>query len=511
MKTIITYLFTIVTVLIVSCSNEIASGGSSSEVVAKGIIYTTDNSTINDVQVYLIPSSYSASPQTATLPLFAITDSSGFFKFDSVRKGQYNLYARHPSNPTRLLDIGINLDIPEDTVSLDNNTLKHCSSMLLSLPSTFDTANDYIYLEGTTLSFKVSRLIKMSDNTNAVQLDSLPSGKLPAIRYYSKSSNLSRTLATAVTTKENNTVVVGTTSGSKPIWNIPIIVGISDSTAKAFGGIDSMSSELTAFITNVNSVFNTPDAFNGIIKFYIDSVYAFTRPCSLERYTLFSTDFAVRILFDGYSNVTDGWIESYRTAIRTETVGSMFNQKSVQAVAWQLGLSRGCIFSSYMFVIAENNPVNKTSYDGEYCFMYRPYTATAWDKYNIYAVNYYNTRVNSYIPILPGYPYKMTISTRTGSNTIVKNAQISVFGVRWNSFAVTDTIVSSSTDTNGRYTFQTNPYKIVSNGNTVYCNLLLRAISSTDTAYTWMPINEPGISFFENGSAEFVKTITFSK
>jgi hypothetical protein len=509
MKTIFAYLFTIASMVIVSCTNQIASGGSSSEVVAKGIIYTADNTSNKDVQVYLIPSNYSTISQTASQPLFAKTDSSGFFKFDSVKKGVYNLYARHPSDPTRLIDIGINLDRPEDTVSLQNNTLKHCSSMLLTLPSTFDTANDHIYLEGTTLSFKVSRLIKMSDNSNAVQIDSLPSGKLPAVKYYSKFSNSSKTLATAVSTKENNTVVVGTTSGSKPIWNIPVIAGISDSTAKTFGGIDSMRSELTAFIAGVNTVFNTPDVFNGIIKFYIDSVYSFTRPCSLERYTGFSTDFAVRIIFDSYSNVVNGWIESYRTAIHSETTGTMFNQKSVQAVAWQLGLSRGCILSSYMFVKSENNPVNKTSYDGEFCFMYRPYTATAWDKYNIYAVNYYNTRVNLHIPTLPGFPYKMTLSTRTSSNKIVKNALITVFGVRWNSFAVTDTLVTASTDTTGRYTFQTNPYKVISNGNTVYCNLLLRAITSTDTAYAWMPINEPGISFFENGSAEFVKTLIF--
>jgi hypothetical protein len=511
MKTIIAYLFIIAALVIVSCSNQIASGGSSSEVVAKGVIYTTDNSTSKDVQVYLIPSNYSATSKTTSLPLFAKTDSSGFFKFDSVKKGVYNLYARHHSDPTRLIDVGINLDIPEDTVLLQNNTLKHCSSMLLTLPSTFDTANDCIYLEGTTLSFKVSKLIKMSDNTNAVQIDSLPSGKLPLIKHYSRSSNSSRTLATTVTTKENNTVNVGTTSGSKPIWSIPVIVGISDSTAKTFGCIDSMRQKLTAFITGVNTVFNTPNAFNGIIKFYIDSVYAFTRPCSLERYTVFSTDFAVRILFDGYSNVSNGWLESYRTAIHTEAAGNMFNQKSVQAVAWQLGLSRGCILSSYMFVKAENNPVNKTSYDGEFYFMYRPYSATAWDKYNIYAVNYYNTRVNLHIPTLPGYPYKMTLSTRTSSNAIVKNAQISVFGVRWNSFAVTDTLVTASTDTFGRYTIQTNPYKVIANGNTVYCNLLVRAIASTDTAYAWMPINEPGISFFENGSAEFVKTLIFSK
>lgn len=501
----------VATLVIVSCSNQIASGGSSSEVVAKGLIRTTDNSTSKDVQVYLIPSNYSTSSKTESLPLFAKTDSNGFFKFDSVKKGVYNLYARHPSDPTRLIDVGINLDVPEDSVSLQSNTLKHCSSMLLTLPSAFDTANDYIFLEGTTLSYKVSKLIKMSDNTIAVQIDSLPSGKLPVVKYYSRFSNSSQTLATSVTTKENNTVNVGTASGSKPIWNIPVIVGISDSIAKTFGSIDSVKSELTTFITGVNSVFNTPNAFNGIVRFYIDSLYAFTRPCSLERYTTFSTDYAVRIIFDGYSNVANGWIESYRTAIHTETTGNMFNQRSVQAVAWQLGLSRGCILSSYMFVRAENNPVNKTSYEGESCFMYRPYTATAWDKYNIYAVNYYNTRVNINIPTLPGYPYKLTISTRTNNNAIVKNAQISVFGVKWNSFAVTDTLLSASTDSSGRYTFQSNPYKVFSNGNTIYCNLLIRAVASMDTVYTWMPINEPGISFFENGSAEFVKTLIFSK
>lgn len=511
MKTIITYLIALASMVVVSCSNQIASGGSSSEVVAKGIIYSADNSSTKDVQVYLIPSTYSATSQTTSLPLIVKTDSSGFFKFDSVKKGSYNLYAHHPFTQTRLIDIGINLDSQQDTVTLENNMLKHCSSMLLSLPSAFDTANDYIYLEGTTLSYKVSRVIKMSDNTNAVQIDSLPSGKLPAIKYYSRLSKTTGTLATSVTTKENNTVIVGTSSGSKPIWNIPVIVGISDSTAKTFGSVDSMRTKLTAFIAGINTIFNAPDAFNGIMRFYIDSVYSYTRPCSLERYTVVSTDFAVRIILDGYSNVTSGWIESYRTAIHTESTDYMFNHKSVQAVAWQLGLSRGCILSSYMFVKSENNPINKSSYDGEFCFMYRPYAATAWDRYNIYAVNYYNTRVNVRIPTLPGYPYKMTISTRSSNNAIIRNAQLSVFGVRWNSFAVTDTLVTASTDTTGRYTFQSNPYKILTNGNTLYCNLLLRAVSSTDTAYAWMPINEPGISFFENGSAEFVKTIIFSK
>lgn len=511
MKTIIACLFTITIMVIVSCTNDIVSGGSSSEVVAKGVIYTTDNSTISDVQVYLTPSDYSSVLQSETLPLLAITDSTGFFKFNSVKKGQYNLYARHPLNPTRLIDIGINLDIPEDTVTIDSKTLKHCSSVLLSLPASFDTATDYIYLEGTTLRFKVSRLIKMSDNSNAVQIDSLPSGRLPAIKYYSKFSKSSGTIATSVTTRENTTTTVGIPADSKPIWNIPIIAAISDSTAEAFGGIDSMKTELTAFIAKVNSVFNSPNVFNGIMNFYIDSVYAFSHPCSLELYSSFSTDYAVRIIFDGYSNVFNGWIERYRTAIHTADIENMFNQKSVQTVAWQLGLSRGCIASNYMFVRAEYNPVNKTSFDGEYSFMYRPFLASSWDTYNIYAINYYNTRVSSNFATLPGYPYKMVIETRTVNNAIVTNARINVFGVRWNSFAVTDTLVSASSDSSGRYTFQTNPYKVLSNGNTVYCNLLLQAISSTDTAYAWMPINEPGISFFENGSAEFVKTIIYPK
>ncbi len=511
MKTIIACLFAITIMVMISCTSDVVSGGSSSEVVAKGVIYTTDNSTIRDVQVYLIPSEYSSVLQPETLPLLTITDSTGSFKFDSVKKGQYNLYARHPLNPTRLIDVGINLDIPEDTVIIDRKTLKHCSSVLLSLPASFDTTSDYIYLEGTTLSFKVSRLIKMSDNSNAVLIDSLPSGRLPAIKYYSEYLKSSRTIATSVTTRENATTTVGITTDSKPIWDIPIIAGISDSTAKAFGGIDSMKTELTAFIAKVNSTFNAPNVFNGIMNFYIDSVYAFTRPCSLELYSSFSTDYAVRIIFDSYSNVFNGWIERYRTAVHTTDIENMFNQKSVQTVAWQLGLSRGCIASNYMFVRADYNPVNRTSFDGEYSFMYRPFSASSWDKYNIYAINYYNTQVSSNFATLPGYPYKMTIETRTENNVIVKNARISVFGVQWNSFAVTDTLVTASSDTYGRYTFQTNPYKVLSNGNSVYCNLLLLAISSTDTAYAWMPINEPGISFFENGSAEFVKTLIFPK
>jgi hypothetical protein len=192
------------------------------------------------------------------------------------------------------------------------------------------------------------------------------------------------------------------------------------------------------------------------------------------------------------------------------TIDKFFKETSISAIAWQFALGRGCIPSSYLFVESDKNPVNVTGFTGEQSFMYYPYSKKTWDPYSVYVVNYYGSRLNSATPYnIIGYPSSLGLITKAGDNTPVGNVVVTLYGVKWGSKAVSDTVMTVTTDSLGNYTFIDNPYKPGINNGTRYCNFLIRAVASADTAYTWMPINEIGIAYFENPTRQFNKIIQF--
>ncbi len=501
-------------IMCLSCTSDVAvDGGSSSEVIASvsGKVFTENGEVIEGVSVALISSDYNPVSDTGIEVATGNTDKEGFFSLDSIRQGLYNLYALNPQDSTSLLDMGISIE--SDEVMVSDNHLKKQGAVTVRLPSNTDTATGVIALQGTLLKWPVQNVFEMSDGSLAMTLNSVPAGMLPSIKYIESQTGEITTIADSVSIEEGDTVRAGIDAQAKPVWTIPLIVGITDSTVQYFGGIDSVTGRLDDYITAINNKFNEPQVFNGILNFRADSVYSFSTLCSLEINTPYPDDFKLRLIMDGFSDDDIGyWSNTNRTAYEAAGIDEFFGSISVSAIAWQFGLSRGCIPSSYMLVSESGNPVSNTAFTGEPDFMYYPYRETSWDTYNIYAVNFYGSEVvpaNS--PSIVRYPSSISILALSGSGIPVSGAEITLYGVKWNSNAVTDTLVDAVSDNSGLYTLQENPYHPNADGKVKYCNILIQAVKDSDTAFAWMPINEVGIAGFENPEQDFRKTLRFSE
>lgn len=496
----------------VSCSDITTAGGSSSEVVASvaGNVFTSDGTTQEGISVELIPSEFNPLTESTDAIYRSSTDSAGSYQFDSIRAGIYNLYAQNPHNASRILYLGITVD--SKNITVEDKYLKQPASMTIGLPKTADTIRGYILIKGTLLKWPVKKVFEMSDGSLAITIDSLPAGEIPSITYMDITNESLVTLAGTVFTKENDTVATGIDSLAKPLWTIPLIVGITDSTVSYFGGIDSIKVNIIKYIDAVKEKFNLPSAFKGYVNFRVDSIYSFTGSCSQEINKPYPDHFKLRLIMDAFSIDNIGyWSYPNQTAYEAAKVENFFKKISVSAIAWQFGLSRGCIPSSYMLVPASGNPINNTAFTGEQRFMYYPYTESLWDKYNVYAVNHYRANViSSVAPNVVGFPASMSIITVGNTEEPVSGARISLFGVKWASRAVTDTLLNDTTDSSGSLTLAQNPYLPDIHGKTTYCNILIRAVSVTDTAYSWMPIDEAGIAYFENPDQNFRKIIRFA-
>ena len=114
----------------------------------------------------------------------------------------------------------------------------------------------------------------MSDGSFAVTIDSVPAGEIGAVKYIEPQSGKEINIVNSAVTKENETIIIGLENRVKPLWTVPLIVGITDSTVRYFGGIDSIRGKLGTYIDAINSKFD--GAFSGQIDFRVDSLYSFS-------------------------------------------------------------------------------------------------------------------------------------------------------------------------------------------------------------------------------------------
>jgi len=279
------------------------------------------------------------------------------------------------------------------------------------------------------------------------------------------------------------------------------------------GGMDTARKKIDSCISAVNEKINDAKAFAGKLNFRVDSLYSFTTSCSLQISSSYPEKYMLRLIMDGYSDVNVGyWSGSRATAYKAVEAGKFLNDLSVSAIAWQFALSRGAVPSSYMLVPSSGNPINGKAFTGQPAFMYYPYSRTDWDTYNVYAINHYrDSRIPDDVPCIKGYPASVGIVTQSADSTPVGGAKISLYGVKWNSGVVSDTLLDTITDGSGSFVSKDYLYNPDNWGNTPYCNILIRAVSGPDTAYCWLPLNEIGIAYFDNPEQDFRKVIRFSR
>ena len=166
------------------CSVNVAGGGTEdvNTKTVMGVIYTEGNQPAPNTQVMLITSNYN--PVTdAAIPdsLKDTTESDGSYSFQILDSGQYNIEAVHLSQRTRLLLTGIITQ--NDTTLVARGILKEAGVVKVYLPDTIDTANGYLFIEGTTITSSLSKAVTVPDGGYLLMLDSIPEAIIPSIHY----------------------------------------------------------------------------------------------------------------------------------------------------------------------------------------------------------------------------------------------------------------------------------------------------------------------------------------
>lgn len=186
--------------------------GNSSETVAMvgGTIVDADGVAVAGAWVALVPDAYNPiAAQPLPEGLITFSDGRGAFKFTKVPKGLYGVEARHPSNGTRLLKLGVDLRDPEE--ALGENALSEPGRVLVNLPDYFEAPGGYLYIPHTRFAWPVD---SAALDHGFLELDSLPASDYDAIAF-SQDADLaaSDTLAHQVVVAPGDSLSVGALAG----------------------------------------------------------------------------------------------------------------------------------------------------------------------------------------------------------------------------------------------------------------------------------------------------------
>jgi len=485
-----------------------------------GVVVDEDGIEAANVVVMLIPNGFNPTKDAAvpdSLIYTTGTDGAFNFVFNDSAIGPYNIHATHPVEGTQWFTMDIIVAKNQDTLDLSNCMLTDPGAIKVVLPDTVDIENGYVYIKGTTIQSNIKNGTYLSGNYYSVVIADIPAAYLPPI-LYTQSVQSSKTVLISDTTEviSRDTVIAGTTeSNLKPMWRFSLLVGLTEETVRYFGSLDSVLPLVEAHVARANKKFNDPGIFNGVIEYYVDSLYQLTNTVD-EEMDLPYENADYRLIYDGYSSQNAGtWKKSNNTMYQVwdiENGGGLFGDLSRDVLTWLFGAGRGGLALSWITVKAENNPVNGQAYNGITSIMNYPFGVDKWDDYNIYAVNYEaDTVFDGKNIIHNAFPASMGIVARSAIGLPLSGTAVTVYGVKWSSKAVSDTPLLSGGTTNpyGEYVFPENPFKPDSCDGAIYGNLLITAVHGTDTAYTWMPINEVGLAYFKDPSSHFKVTIGF--
>ncbi len=187
-------------------------GGNSSETVALvgGKVVDANGAGVKGASVALVPDAYN--PVAAPgLPagLLATTDDKGAFTFAKVPKGKYGVEARHPSDGTRLMALGMILQAPKEAIATD--TLRKTGRVRVRLPDYLKKPGGYLYIPHTRFAWAVTGTAL---EHGYLDLDSLPSCNYGALAFTLDTSLAgSDTLGRALDVLPGATLLLGVFAG----------------------------------------------------------------------------------------------------------------------------------------------------------------------------------------------------------------------------------------------------------------------------------------------------------
>jgi len=201
MRRLFYYSIALIFLLLLECSQNIASGGGGETTngMVIGTLLTQNNEPASQTRVILIPDT--SNPVTAgTVNAEDTTDINGNYLFSNVKPGTYNVQALHLVNRTSTLVMGIQVN--DDTVTAPLDTVRDPGSVKITLTASLKVPNSYIYIPGTTL-------YTMIDTLDSVAiLDSVPAVILPSVNHGVTTSPQHSIIRYRLPVKSKETVLV---------------------------------------------------------------------------------------------------------------------------------------------------------------------------------------------------------------------------------------------------------------------------------------------------------------
>lgn len=554
--------------MFISCSMGPVAGGSASEGEAKviGIVVFNDLTPAESTSVILRSIEITGAGENILSEKTTVTDAQGLFTIEQVRKGKYVLLCDKNNSLSAIrskITIGADSIVDLTRIQLRPFT-KIKGRVLTKTGSNVETGNIKILIPGIRRS-------TYSDVDGFYTLSNIPQGHYDITLISETIGNylpitiedigiqdtaFIRDVYFATTIKDADNVysfypndLSGTFSilpkryepwetpewysgrdfslpryyevvedtALKPIWRFSLIVGVSDSMVGFYGGLESVKILAAHMVEEANYVFNDAGVFNGTIEFAIDSIYQYGGS-SIDQIILPPAGIDYRLLFDeapppaqDYWWGNEGTIYHYYVP---DIDNGLFGKYSLENLAWEFGLTRGCLPLSNVEVIAANNPVNGQQYDPVHSFMNSCHNYTTWDYYSINIINH-NADEVFYKPnfaIAAGFlPAYMGATVRSGTGVPVQGAEINLYGVLWNPSGTVGVpaVLSGTTDSNGEFVFPGNPFVPDTTDKMIYSNFLVQAVQAQDTAYAWMPVNEVGSAYFANPDTSYKAILQF--
>ncbi len=160
--------------LLISCStdNNIAGGSETGNPVVTGYIYN-DSTPSNGAIVTLSTRDYYSESKSSDDTIFIdTTNESGFFIFEDIAFGEYNIKA--------IKDSDKKVSFSNEIEIYDNDTIEYCDTLYdysyieLLLPADIDTANQYLFIVGTDYVFDLHDAIQLNNGEWLLILEGLP-------------------------------------------------------------------------------------------------------------------------------------------------------------------------------------------------------------------------------------------------------------------------------------------------------------------------------------------------
>ncbi|GAB3949559.1 hypothetical protein GCM10028805_26000 [Spirosoma harenae] len=299
---------------------------------------------------------------------------------------------------------------------------------------------------------------------------------------------------------------------AKPSWTFKVVVAVEKQTADFHQSllskpIDQIVREQMAV---VNANFNSSTNFNGIYDFRVDSIYIFDGPTNLEIFRP-HPNYDYCVVIDGFSTTAQGggWLGDYQTIYHKWPANNVFasgpfGPGATDGLTHEFGHARGAVDIYGMRVEGSKNPVNGETFEPVNSVMNYPYGNITWDEYT---VNLLNSTGGDYIQgdewIKRPFPSKLGIKAVSTHGSILSNVSLTIYPVEWFSNKVSYIpIGGGSTDSDGVYSFSSNPYQPATKGypwTMRYCNFLIKAVYNSVTVYKWMPLYDVQNAYFRNG------------